>query len=199
MNMNRAYFVSFPRSGSNWYIQLLADSLGESHSYVHDLLMRKSHTKTYGIGMRKMFFMYRHPKDALLSYAKFIIRGKPVELSEVLLKKMLFTTENYRGRNFILWWKTLMNFFLKPEHQKLLCVLKYEDVLRSPEKEVKRGLEHLGFSCKPKVKIQMTHKTVKDRLNFYTGRWEREKVWTPKIDKMVTNQVGNHMEKYGYK
>lgn len=198
--MNRTWFVSFPRSGSNWYIQMVADSLGEPHHYVHDTLMRKSHRRTHGTGMSKIFFMYRHPKDAFLSYIKFMLkqRKKGEILDEAMLKRHLFTTENFKGRNLILWWKTLMNYYSQPEFDVLMLRIKYEDVLFNPIKEVKRGLVFLRYSCEPIIEKQLKFSEVELRMEFYTGRWKTEEAWTKKIDDMVNNQLSGYFKRYGY-
>lgn len=193
------FFVSYPRSGSNWYIEMLADSLDRTFDSVYSGLLRKSHRNmTHNEGQG--FYMYRHPKDAILSHARhmYFQRTRMKIESEKVLWKLVFNVSYKEFQGLVSWWIKLMGFYMPERTKRDICYIRYEDVLKNPKKEVKKGLKALGYDVEPKVEDWLTAPTAAERLKKYTGKYKQCPFWTEKIDKMVDRLLGGVPKKYGY-
>jgi hypothetical protein len=91
---------------------------------------------------RKAIYIVRDGRDALMSYAKFLLRSSPHHQSESAVETMrqLITTDSpnhYRG------WSTHVASWLRAPNT---TVLAYEDLLEEPVNNVERALTNAGIS-----------------------------------------------------
>lgn len=224
----RVFFASFPRSGSIWYLTMLGESIGVTkHEMVykrtikiHERLQIKVADFSSG---EKIFYLYRHPKDALLSFARYIHRKKEIrkwkeigksgkitgemiwnKFDTNVLEELLFKTSSYQPLLSASWWVIMMTHYMKlkkyiDKYKDInFCLLKYEDILLSPEKEVERGLKFLGYSDIPKLEKYLTSSSPEERLRTHTNKYKHDSFWTNSIDKRINEELGNSLREYGY-
>lgn len=223
----RIFFSSFPRSGSVWYLEMLGASIGATKKeMVHERTIKMhnvlhSDPKWFSYKDR-VFYMYRHPKDAFWSYARYKYMDKTVReikaregidkipegrtyairtgFDEAVLKAMLFEPYYREPLLPIPWWIQLMEYYMSKELEIKVpvCYLKYEDVLVDPIYWVKRGLEFLGYDVEPKVEKYLTSPLMRERLMIHTHKHKMSPLWTKDIDDRVNKGLGDYPKKYGY-
>lgn len=215
INTEKAWFVSFPRSGSNWYINLLAAGLGWDHTKIRSKLLFKSHSVKIRHNL-VIFYMYRHPKDAFLSFAIFRHNENSLKqwrhdnpgvdrksshfmdsFNKEVLRELVLGS-GYKGRGVIEVWKSLQDYYTNLSSD-LVFRFSYEDVLKEPEKYVREGLRRLGFSSDIKnIESELTSLDPEERLKEHANKYKRNPYWTKGIDKAIDAALGEEIKKYGY-
>lgn len=200
----RVWFISFPRSGSNWLIYMLGESFDIDWTLLSERYFRKDHDALVVLGRNagenKLIYMYRHPKDAILSCTRYMHDQEVIhkdyegKFDPERIKQLIGKAE------MIEWWKKLMTFYLGDSmvNDSRYYLLKYENILLTPEREVREVLKFLEIGVEPKVEKYLTDPLPMIRLQEHTRKYERDENWTKEIDDMINKQLGIFMAKYGY-
>lgn len=222
--MSRIFFASFPRSGSVWYLTMLGESIGaDKREMVYEHTMKVHgiiHNQIKWFGPKdKIFYMYRHPKDALWSYAWYEHRGREMRIwkeggkrgavtgetikkkfDKKILEEILFTPATREPFLCASWWIAMMEYYMGEELRTKVdvCYIRYEDVLINPIREVKKGLDFIGYDVKPQIEKHLTSPCSNDRLMIHTGKYKHYPQWTKEIDDRINEELGENLEKYGY-
>jgi len=146
---NLVNFCSFPRAGSHWVLDMLNKCTVGIFDTKKGGWRGKIH-KSHALHMFKnpTVYLYRHGKDAILSFAK------------MQHYKLAVTRKTYNksfDSNFLRWiilrnqiplhWKIHMDHYFQLSNTKI-CYIKYEDVLLNPVKALKTIMMFYGMDAK---------------------------------------------------
>lgn len=227
--MENIFVISYPRSGSNWLIRILTDLTGETwtgytgrDTKYEDALFIKSHCFISYTGTT--IYMYRHPKDTLLSWARHVwemevrnakikdkydsewienlIRGYGYHHNYSILdgnldsqrseiKYFYAQTLTYKIADR---WLEHMSFYHDKSRDDKIIRIRYETLCRRFTSTIANILDRLKLE---KTKEISRLEDKKPRLEKI-GQWEKDKLWTKKIDDLVNEIIGSKITKYGY-
>ena len=150
------------------------------------------------IGLLKVTYIYRDPRDAMLSAYEFgqraIKNGRPNAFSHLtdFQKTVDFVTEYVRI------WESWM-------HEKRALIARYEDLLMNYDSEIARLLGYLKLDgTRPEVQkvIEQYRPGANDGqqgLHFYKGRIGRfREAYNAEQQKIVVERFGSALQKMGY-
>ncbi len=151
-----------------------------------------------GLGMLRMTYIYRDPRDAMLSAYEFgqraLAKGRPNAFSHLIdFEKSLAFMEEY------------VRIWQKWQAEKNVLIARYEDLLRNYELEAARLVEFLGLDgSRPEVReVIERYRPAKAEgqqgLHFHKGRIGRfREVYSADEQAILADRFGPYLKKMGY-
>ncbi len=165
------FIVSYPKSGNTWVRFLVANLLTKSNQkvdlsnieklvpdiYLHNIYYfhkyrspryLKSH-ECFDPSYKKVIYIVRDPRDIVISYWRFQIKKRFIPKDYPLEKFVEGFVIGEIGGAFGTWGKHVGSWLGARENDPDFLLVRYEDLLSNPQKEVEEIASHLNLSPSP--------------------------------------------------
>jgi hypothetical protein len=195
------FLVSYPRSGNTW-LRFLVGNLIHPETpvtfanieavvpsiYVHrDVKLRalarprvlKSHEAFFG-RYRKVIYIVRDPRDIAVSYYHYQLKYKQLSPGVSLEEFVpLFIVDNFEGL-YGPWGDHVMSWLAMRDTRDAFLLLRYEDVMENPERELAKVGTFLGIPPAPERVRQAVERSSASRMSSLEKEQSRQWVSTKK-------------------